>query len=262
MSFKISLAQLHIEPGRVERNRQTAVQMIEAAAANGSHLVLLPELWSSGYDLQNAVQHAQSTPDIWAELDHLAVTHQLAIGGSLLESRQDHLYNTFRWHNPAGGPITAYQKIHLFRLMEEDQWLTGGDHLQEVQTGWGKTGLGICYDLRFPELFRRYALNGVRAVALCAEWPLRRVTHWDILLRARAIENQMVVFAANAVGPSGGEIFAGSSTIISPTGEALVTGSQDHEDLLSAEIDPAEIDRVRQFMPVFQDRHPTLDRLD
>lgn len=262
MKFKISLAQLHIEPGMVEHNIQNALRMLHSAAAGGCDFVLLPELWSSGYDLENGAQHALASPEIWAEFDRLAAEHQLAIGGSLLESRAGRLYNTFRWHSPAGGLNGVYQKIHLFRLMSEDKWLTGGDHLQEVQAGWGKTGLAICYDLRFPELFRRYALNGVRAVALSAEWPTRRIAHWSTLLRARAIENQIFVFGVNCVGKSGSETFGGASAVISPWGEVLVEGSQDSEDLLIAEIDADVVDQARKFMPIFQDRHPSLDRIE
>lgn len=261
MNFKISLAQMHIKPGKIEQNRQQALSMVQSAAAVGSDLVLLPELWSSGYDLENAAQHALSTPEIWSELDRLAALHHIAIGGSLLESRNQHIYNSFRWHSPTADLSASYQKIHLFRLMAEDRWLAGGDYLQEVQTDWGKTGLAICYDLRFPELFRRYALNGVRAVAISAEWPIRRIYHWSTLLRARAIENQMFVYGTNAVGLSGNDTFGGSSAVISPWGEVLVEGSSSAEDLLTAEIDPDTVDQARKFMPVFQDRHPELDRL-
>jgi len=262
MSFKISLVQMQIRSGQVEANLQHALEIIQAGLAAGSHLVLLPELWSSGYDLENARVHAQATPRIWRELDRLAAEHGCAIGGSLLAEKDGAIYNSFRWHSPAVGSSDAYQKIHLFRLMAEDRWLTGGDHLQSVETAWGKTGLAVCYDLRFPELFRRYALSGACAVALSAEWPLRRVLHWSTLLRARAIENQMFVFAANAVGLSGAETFGGSSAVITPWGETLVEGGQQEEELLTAEIDPAAVEQARAFLPILRDRHPLLDRLD
>jgi predicted amidohydrolase len=112
--------------------------------------------------------------------------------------------------------------------------------------------------LRFPELFRQYALSGAVGYFLTAEWPIRRINHWQILLRARAIENQAFMLAANCVGQSGKDQFGGSSAVISPWGEVLVEGDQSNEALLTTGIDTDQIEQARQFMPVFQDRRPEL----
>jgi predicted amidohydrolase len=258
MNFKISLAQMHIQPGKVEMNRQRAVEMIAEAAARGSSLVLLPELWSSGYDLENGDRHAAETPQILKELQTLARSSNLHIAGSLLEKTPSGLRNTCSWLSSGADAPLSYSKIHLFRLMQEDTWLSGGDHLQQVPAPWGNTGLAICYDLRFPELFRHYALDGSRAFALCAEWPIRRINHWQTLLRARAIENQAFVFAVNCVGTSGSETFGGRSAVITPWGEVSIEGSQSEEDLLTVEINPTQVEEARSFLPVFQDRRPDL----
>jgi predicted amidohydrolase len=258
MNFTISLAQLHIHAGKPDLNLKCAEEMIQLAAQRKSHLVLLPELWSSGYDLENASRHASETPHILSELQRLSVQHQLFIGGSVLENTPQGVYNMFAWVSPALPEPVFYRKIHLFRLMSEDQWLQPGDRLQTVQAPWGLTGLAICYDLRFPEIFRRYAVEGCHCLVLSAEWPSRRIYHWQTLLRSRAIENQCFVFAANSTGQSQGEHFGGRSAVITPWGETLVEGSQDDEELLTTQIDTSQIEQARSFLPVFQDRRPEL----
>ena len=258
MNFKISLAQLHIHGGDPDRNLGRAVEMIGQAAQNGSRLILFPELWSTGYDLEHAARLALGTPEILAELQRLATGHQMFIGGSLLESTPHGLYNTFWWIEPSAAAMASYRKIHLFRLMDEDRWLTAGDAQRMVSAPWGEVGLAICYDLRFPELFRGYALQGAQSLVLSAEWPVRRIFHWQTLLRARAIENQCFVFATNCVGPVFNEQFGGSSAVVTPWGETLVEGSQTEEELLTTEADTGLVDSARSFMPIFQDRRPDL----
>jgi omega-amidase len=115
----------------------------------------------------------------------------------------------------------------------------------------------ICYDLRFPELFRRYALAGARLILVPAEWPHPRRAHWQTLLRARAIENQCFVAACNRVGITGNSTFFGASAVIDPWGEALVEGGET-ELILTATIDLSLVDTVRKRIPVFEDRRPEL----
>jgi len=145
--------------------------------------------------------------------------------------------------------------------MDEEKWLAPGEKLELVESDWGLTGLGVCYDLRFPELFRHYALRGARLVLLPAEWPARRAYHWQTLLRARAIENQMFLAGCNRVGESKGEVFGGGSAVIDPWGEAVVEGGS-AETLLTAEIDLDQVDTVRSRIPVFKDRRPEIYGLD
>ena len=121
---------------------------------------------------------------------------------------------------------------------------------------WGAAGLAICYDLRFPELFRRYAVRDkAKLILICAEWPQARVNHWRALLQARAIENQCFVAATNSCGKTGGTVFGGNSMIIDPWGEIIAEAGAD-EALVTGEIDLSEVDRVRQTIPVFEDRRP------
>ena len=258
MTFKISLAQFHIEGGQPGRNLARATELIDEAAKNGSRFILFPELWTTGYDLEHTAALAQGSPAILAELQRLSTACDIFIGGSLLESAPQGLYNTFAWIDPSGAPPVTYRKIHLFRLMDEDRWLMPGEGLSAVAAPWGQAGLAICYDLRFPELFRAYALQGAESLVLSAEWPSRRIFHWQTLLRARAIEDQCFMIAANAVGPVFSEQFGGRSAVITPWGETLVEGSDSEEELLTAELDPGLVTSARSFMPIFRDRRPDL----
>jgi len=151
--------------------------------------------------------------------------------------------------------INSYRKVHLFRMLNEEQYLKAGDHLVIAETEWGEIGMATCYDLRFPEIFRAYSVRGVELILVVAEWAQRRVAHWSQLLQARAIENQCFVAAVNKVGVSQGEKLGGFSAVINPMGEYLVQGGEE-EELLSAEINLKEVKKTRRWMPVMQDRKP------
>lgn len=253
----ISLAQLRIKLARVDDNLATATTMIAQAAADSADIALLPELWSTGYDLENARDHAAELGEaIFAQVAASARENRIAIYGSLLERRGDQVMNCATLYDAAGELCGVYRKIHLFRLFDEHLWLSEGEAPALLQQAWGAAGLAICYDLRFPELFRRYAVaHGAALMLLCAEWPLARVAHWQTLLRARAIENQCFVAATNSCGETGGTVFGGHSMIIDPWGQIIAEAGED-ECLVSAEIDLADVQRVRRAIPVFTDRRP------
>jgi predicted amidohydrolase len=185
----------------------------------------------------------------------LAAAHQLYLAGSLLEQEQGRVYNTHALYGPEG-LLAHYRKIHLFRLMAEHTYLAPGE-APTLQRGlpWGPVGLATCYDLRFPELFRGYAVAGARLILVPAEWPAPRIDHWRTLVRARAIENQCFVAACNRVGADPNNRFAGASTIVGPWGEVLLEGD-DTAGLLLAEVDPEGVDAARERIPVLSDRRP------
>jgi predicted amidohydrolase len=257
MSLKVSLAQMDIQLGKPDENLAKARDMTLRAAGQGSDIIVFPELWSTGYDLENAAAYSTPTDKgIFAEMASLATEHNIHILGSCLSLLGAGQFgNTAVFFDSDGGILGEYSKIHLFRLMDEHKYLSAGDRLAIVDTSWGKSGLAICYDLRFPELFRAYALSGARVVFLPAEWPHPRLTHWQILLRARAIENQIYVIACNRVGSSKDTHFCGHSCIIDPWGETVVEAGED-EELLTAEIKIDTVDQVRARIPVFADRSP------
>lgn len=247
-----------VSAGDPEANWARARACIIEAARRGSQLVLLPELWATGYDLEHWRAYAAPLGEgHFAEVAALARAHRIAIGGSLLEAHGDRATNCFALYGPDGLLCAAYRKIHLFKLMAEDQWLAPGADVVTADTPWGATGLAICYDLRFPELFRRQAVGGARLLLLPAEWPNRRIAHWQTLLRARAIENQCFIAACNCVGGSAKDVFGGRSAVIDAWGETVVEAGAT-EALLTTTIDLADVDRVRAHIPVFADRRPEL----
>ena len=259
MKARISLGQMDIKLGEPEANLAAAAALAREAAARGSDLLVLPELWATGYDLENAARHATGLNDgIFAAIGELARQEGLHIAGSTLSRLGENRFgNTLTWFSPEGNCLAAYSKLHLFRLMREEQYLTGGETAVMVDTPLGQVGLAICYDLRFPELFRRYALAGAQLFILPSEWPHPRLAHWRTLLRARAIENQAFMIACNRVGRSGNDHFFGHSCLIDPWGETIIEGGETAQ-LLTADIDTGIVADIRQRIPVFEDRRPDL----
>ncbi len=257
MEITISLGQMDVRLGEPEANWEVVKRLTLDAARRGSDLVLFPELWSTGYDLENAGRFATAVDaGIFARLAELARSAGIHIVGSCLSLLGAGRFgNTAAWFDPDGRLLGDYSKVHLFRLMDEDQYLAAGDHLSLVDVPWGPAGLAICYDLRFPEQFRAYALAGARLALVPAEWPHPRLAHWRTLLRARAIENQMFVVACNRVGRSRETDFCGHSAVIDPWGEVVMEAGEEAM-LLTATIDTAVTEHVRRKIPVFQDRRP------
>ncbi len=258
MKTKISLAQFEVQIGKPEQNLQTAIGHIEQAARLGSSIILLPELWSSGYDLQNGKVHANNNYRIINELRSLSSKHQIAIGGSYITCDDTGCRNTFLIALPDKTITPPYHKVHLFRLLDEQQYFQPGNKYVAFDLGWGKVGLAICYDLRFPELFRFYSRIGTCCVLIVAQWGAKRAEHWRTFLKARAIENQMFIAAVNAIGMVGTNPLAGFSAVVSPWGDVLVEGSPDKEELLTAEMNFDLIDEVKQHLNSGQDRRDDL----
>lgn len=260
MKLTISLGQMDVRLGDPAGNLRTVAAMTAEAARRGSDVVVFPELWSTGYDLENAAAYATPTDTgIFAAVANLAREHGVAILGSCLALLgPGQIGNTALFVGPQGQVWGEYSKMHLFRLMAEEQYLTAGSRPGLIPTPWGcPAGVAICYDLRFPELLRQYALQGARLLFLPAEWPHPRLTHWQTLLRARAIENQMFVVGCNRVGSSKGSTFCGHSAVVDPWGELVIEGDE-RPGLLTATIDTALADEVRARIPVFADRRPEL----
>jgi omega-amidase len=262
MQTRLSLAQFDIKLGDPQANLDKASGFVCTAKEAGSQLLLLPELWATGYDLENWQRHATDlNSGMFGEMAHLARQNGLWVGGSLLEKGIQGAYNTFAFYNSRGGLAGHYRKIHLFRLMDEHLWLLEGDRLtslrldNEDEPYSATAGLAICYDLRFPEVFRSYALQGARLILIVAEWPSARLDHWQTLLRARAIENQCFIAAVNCTGNVKGEHFGGRSAVIDPWG-VTVKEANESEELLTVDINLESVDAARQNIPVFSDRRP------
>lgn len=256
--LNISLAQMNIALGDVRKNYSAMEKLVVEAARRGSHLVVFPELWSTGYALDRAKELASViNSDLFTQISTLATQNKISITGSILEKRGDLINNSAPFFAPNGRMLGIYRKIHLFKLMEEDQWLEPGASPLTLDLPWGKTSIAICYDLRFPELFRRYAVEGARLIIVPAEWPIERVEHWRALLVARAIENQCYILAANAAGQTGETVFGGHSMIVDPWGKIVVEAG-DAPMMVTAEIELELVEEVRERIPILADRRPDL----
>lgn len=257
MKLKTALIQMDITSGEPDSNRVTAEERIRRAANDGAAVVILPEMWTTAYSLHNISEIADRGGVPTAELlSRLAMELGIClIGGSFADQIGDRVYNTTRVFSPEGRELARYSKIHLFRLMDEEKYLTPGDRPATFRWGDLCGGLMICYDLRFPELSRTLALAGANVLFCPAEWPHPRLHHWRTLLQARAIENQAYVIGCNRVGRSGDTVFFGHSMVVNPWGEILAEGGE-NEEIILAEIDLDLVQSVRQRIPVFKDRVP------
>ena len=254
----VSLAQMSIAYGDPATNHETASQLAREAAQRGSELFILPELWSSGYDLERAEELASEFPGgSFAVMREIAQREGMTVIGSVLEHQPHGVANCAAAFAADGTPLGLYRKLHLFRLLDEDRYLIEGGESTLLELGWCRAGLEICYDLRFPELSRQYALAGANLLIFPAEWPAVRVEHWRALLRARAIENQCFVLACNAAGMSGDLEVGGYSAVIDPWGVRLAEGGSE-PTLLTAELDLTAVADARGIIPVYQDLRPDI----
>ncbi len=248
--------QFNVKQGDVDANLAYVRQALRRVAASGANLVVLPEMWSSGFAYRNLNELAGRTAGIVAELLELSRELKLVICGSMPEPHGAKVFNTV--HLIDNGRLAGvYRKLHLFSLLGEERAFDGGDSWLVAETTLGKVGVIICYDLRFPELSRRLAVEGAHLICVPAQWPKPRQEHWRTLLRARAIENQLHVVACNACGPIGKLDFFGMSMIIDPKGEVLAEGGEAEVEI-GALLDMQVMADWRAQIPCFNDRKPEL----
>ncbi len=248
--------QFTIKPGNVDANIAHARDALGRASDRGAQLVVLPEMWSCGFCGKSLTGLAMHTAAIVEELQDLSLRLGLVIVGSMPEPNGDRVFNTI--HLIDNGRLAGvYRKIHLFSLLGEDRVFAAGDGCLLADTSIGKIGVIICYDLRFPELSRRLALEGAQILCIPAQWPKPRNEQWRTLLQARAIENQFFVVASNTCGMVGKLDFFGMSMIIGPRGEVLAEAG-DRETEIVAGLDMQDMAEWRAQIPCFKDRRPEL----
>ena len=244
--------QFNISLGDIVTNLATATAALQRVAQKNCKLAVLPEMWSCGYDYRNMKELAQETPRVLQKLQEQCRKLNIVTVGSLPELDGDTIYNT-AYVIDNGEIVGSYRKLHLFSTMREDQFLGSGKNSLVADTSIGKLGIAICYDLRFPELFRKLALEGAEIICLPAEWPKPRQEHWKTLLRARAIENQLFVIAANCCGIQGKLDFFGLSQLISPLGNVLQIAAEEDAELV-ATFDFTEMTDYRKKIAILNDR--------
>ena len=254
-----------------ERNLAIADRLTRAAAADGADLVVLPEKFNvlGSHDAYRANAEAIDGPTVgWAR----DVARELGIdlvAGSFVEKRDGHdkLGNTSVHVGPDGEIRGVYRKIHMFDVTVEGKEYResasqeAGDEIVTSEAEGARLGLTVCYDLRFPELYRILALRGARIITIPAAFTkVTGAAHWDTLVRARAIENQAFVVAADQIGthPPDNESFGGSQ-IVDPWGEVLAR-APDEEGFAAADLDLSRQDSVRESLPSLANRVPSAYR--
>jgi predicted amidohydrolase len=251
--------------GDVARNCEKIAAWVGRAKSAGCDAVVLPEMADTGYDMA-LVRDAASPWDMDDARTPLAIVagaareHGLYVVCGLSEAADGRIYNGCAVLDPRGTLVGRYRKSHLaaYPLLREDDYVHPGDALATARVGDLRWGLTICYDLRFPEVSRRHALDGCEVVNLCSAWPFPRGGHWRTLARARAIENQVYFIAANRTGTDGSVTFCGSSCIVDPYGVLVASAAEDREEMIVGEIRRETVAAVREYMPVLGQRREEL----
>ena len=257
--LKLAVIQLRTELER-EETMAKAHRMLAEAAAQGAEIAVLPEMFNCPYSGKYfrsyaALGHEETAEALsrWAE--ELGIW---LVGGSLPEREGDRLYNSCFVFDCRGRLVARHRKVHLFDLdapglrFRESDTFTPGDEITVFDSPWGKMGVAICFDVRFPELFRAMANRGARLIFLPAQFNMTTgPIHWEMTLRARAVDNELFLAAASAARYEGFSYECwGHSAIIDPWG-TLVASADAGEQLLLAELDLSRVDEVRRQLPTF-----------
>ncbi|GAA0446769.1 carbon-nitrogen family hydrolase [Lentibacillus halophilus] len=255
MKKKVAMVQMDVTYGDPKVNFHFVGKWVMDAVQSGADIIVLPELWDTGYDLKRFDELADKDLKATIEfLSDLAQQYHVAIvGGSAAELSGESMKNTMIIIDEDGNLVHTYSKLHLFQLMDEHVHLTGGEDYPDFELAETDSAGFICYDIRFPEWMRKSAVNGTKVMYVVAQWPKQRIDHWRTLLQARAIENQCYVVACNRVGSDPKNEFGGQSMVIDPWGD-IVTDGGPNEKIVLADIDTANVDNVRDQIPIFQDR--------
>ena len=258
--MKIACLQMDMHLADVEYNFSHACQLIRDAMADKPDVVVLPETWNTGFfPKENLSQLSDRDGELTkVRIGALAKQHQVNIvAGSVSNVRNGKVFNTAMVFDRSGACVASYDKTHLFSPMGENDYYTPGDHLCTFSLDGIRCGLVICYDIRFPELVRSLALQGIDVLFVVSQWPKARIPHLRSLTTARAVENQMFVVCCNSCGTAGETVYGGNSAVIDPLGETLTLAGET-EVIVSASLDMQTLGKIRGSIPVFRDRRPEL----
>jgi len=253
--MRIASIQSNVVEESKEKVLEHASQMVHQC--RGADLILLPELWNIGFmsfDRYRSEAETQEGPTLTL-LRSLARELSCHIDtGSFVEKQGNRFYNSSFLLDPSGEILGGYQKIHLFTYQsQESEILTPGNSVTVIPTPFGNFGLATCYDLRFPEFFRKMLDRGAEFFLISSAWPYPRLEHWLLLNRTRALENFSYLISSNCVGINRGIRFAGHSQVIDPMGQ-IIAGSGDEECIVWAEVNREIVLRVREEFPALRDR--------
>lgn len=246
----MKLAALQIEIRDTESKRERLDRVLQQCQQlQGMDLVMLPEIWATGYFAFDRYKQEAETMD--GEFVRLMSEQARQLGswffaGSFIEEENGSFYNTSLLFDRQGNLCGKYRKMHLFRYgSQEGEILTPGNGIGVFDTEWGKIGLTTCFDLRFPELYRAQLDEGATLFLVTSAWPHRRLEHWKVFNRARALENQCFLISCNAAGTNQGVTYAGHSQVVDPWGVVIASAGEE-ETVLRTEINLDEVERIRE----------------
>ena len=247
--IKAACVQVDSRPGDVKGNIEKSLGLIKEAKDGGAQLVVLPELFNVGYDFSVLEGLRYDYDETRSLLSMAAKEIDIHIAAGLLEIEDGKRYNSVLVFDPGGFVSTKYRKICLFPPSREEKVFHPGGELATFSIGNLKFGIMICFDIRFPEISRKYYKEGCSCLIVSSAFPFPRLDHWRILLRSRAVENQMYVVAANRVGKDGPLYFMGNSCIIDPWGTVKAIANETEETVIMGDIVAEKIDEVRKTIP-------------
>jgi omega-amidase len=264
---KVNIALCQIQVSRDKQNNLTkALEMIAQAASQGAEIVMLPEMFNCPYDHQYFRPYAERLPggETEKKLSEAAKKAGIyLIGGSIPElSSDESVYNLSLIFDSKGNVIAKHRKVHLFDIQvkdgiqfQESATLSAGDQVTVVDTPWGKIGVVICYDIRFPELTRLMTMEGAKIIFVPAAFNMTTgPAHWELLFRSRALDNEVfMVGCSPARDLQSSYVAYGHSLVTNPWGK-VVGELGDGEGILNVTLDLDEIDQVRQSIPIWQHR--------
>ncbi|KAK3095721.1 hypothetical protein FSP39_018053 [Pinctada imbricata] len=259
MAFKLACVQLAVTATKSD-NLVRAAKLVKQAAQQGSKIIALPECFNSPYGTSYFPEYAEQIPGTSSnELSKMAKENSVfLIGGSIPEESDGKLYNTCCVYNPDGNLVAKHRKVHLFDIdvpgkirFQESETLKPGNSFTTFDTPYCKVGIGICYDIRFAELAQIYANQDCKLLVYPGAFNMTTgPAHWELLTRARAIDNQLYVATVSPARDESATYVAwGHSSVVSPWGNVVAT--TDHEEtILYSDIDPSYPDEVRSQIPI------------
>jgi predicted amidohydrolase len=258
-NLKICCIQFDVNLCETHKNFEKVIGFLDKSASYNPDIVCLPELFNTGYCFERLSSLAEPIPGKTLQIlsEKASCYGFFLIAGSIFERADDGFYNTAIVFDPEGSIISQYRKIHLFPLFGEGKYLKPGNKLVFFEAFGIKVGLMICYDIRFPELARSLTLSGINILFVPSQFPLSRIDHWKILLRARAIENQIFVCGVNRTGHDEVSEYGGHTTIIDPWGKILLEAGR-KEGIFFTIIELERIKEAREALPSLEDRRPDL----
>jgi omega-amidase len=260
--MKIAVAQISCSVGDPGANLLKVRDFSARAKQADADLIVFPEMIDTGYSMPVIQANAASWTDGFVpELQEIARKLSIAIVSGLSERDGASIYNSQVFVDQQGNIISKYRKTHLFAVapIEEHKCFSPGDAFTSFAFAGLRFGFSICYDLRFPEMYRKLVIEqNANALIVSSAWPFPRVEHFRTLAMARAIENQSYVIAANRVGTDDGVSFCGTSAIIDPGGIIIASASPDREELIQAELSQELVRSIRDRMEIFAHRRQDL----